>query len=49
MCSVRKYKNTPEERMKLVDFYQSALGQNLFKEKNIGGTAYRAHQINFLE
>jgi hypothetical protein len=27
VCPVRRYKNTPEERLKLVDFYQSSLGQ----------------------
>ena len=32
---VLKYKNTPEERMKLVDFYQSALGQVIYSRRRI--------------
>ena len=35
VCSIRKYKNTPEERMKLVDFYQSALGQVIYSRRRI--------------
>ncbi len=36
---IRRYKSTPEERLKLVDFYESALGQSsLFKEKNVNRT-----------
>ena len=35
VCPVRKYKNTPEERMKLVDFYQSALGQVIYSRRRI--------------
>ena len=39
VCPVRRYKNTPEERLKLVDFYESALGKgNLFKKRNIHRT-----------
>ena len=30
VCPIRKYKNTPVERLKLVDFYQSSLGQIIY-------------------
>jgi hypothetical protein len=30
VCPVRKYKNTPVERLKLVDFYESALGKVVY-------------------
>jgi hypothetical protein len=33
VCPVRKYKNTPVERLKLVDFYQSALGQVIYSRR----------------
>ena len=34
VCPVRRYRNTPEERLKLVDFYESAVRSgNLFKKK----------------
>jgi hypothetical protein len=32
VCPVRKYKNTPEQRLKLVDFYESALGQVIYSK-----------------
>ncbi|CAN5759065.1 hypothetical protein BH23THE1_BH23THE1_21830 [soil metagenome] len=35
VCPVRRYKNTPEERKKLVDFYQSALGQVIYSKRRI--------------
>ncbi len=36
VCPVKRYKNTPKERLELVCFYQSILGQcNLQPEKNI--------------
>jgi hypothetical protein len=31
---VRRYRNTPEERLKLVDFYESALGQVIYSKRN---------------
>jgi hypothetical protein len=33
VCPVRKYKNTPVERLKLVDFYESALGQVIYSRR----------------
>jgi hypothetical protein len=44
-----RYKNTPVERLQLVDFYESVLGQaiNLFKEKYIHRTVIdRTYKIN---
>jgi DDE family transposase len=35
VCPVRRYKKTPEERLKLVDFYQSALGQIIYSRRRI--------------
>jgi hypothetical protein len=32
---VRRYKNTPEERLKLVDFYQPPLGQVIYSRRCI--------------
>jgi Transposase DDE domain len=33
VCPIRKYKNTPVERLKLVDFYQSSLGQVIYSRR----------------
>ena len=33
VCPVKKYKNTPIERLKLVDFYESALGQVIYSRR----------------
>jgi hypothetical protein len=33
VCPIRRYKNTPVERLKLVDFYQSALGQVIYSRR----------------
>ena len=33
VCPVKKYKNTPVERLKLVDFYESALGQIVYSRR----------------
>jgi hypothetical protein len=33
VCPVRRYKNTPVERLKLVDFYQSSLGQVIYSRR----------------
>lgn len=35
VCPVRRYRKTPEERLKLVDFYQSALGQVVYSRRCI--------------
>ena len=35
VCPVRRYKNTPEERLKLVDFYESPLGQVIYSKRRI--------------
>ncbi|MDN5847311.1 MAG: transposase [Candidatus Nitrosocosmicus sp.] len=35
VCPVRKYKNTSEERLKLVDFYESALGRVIYSKRGI--------------
>lgn len=34
VCPVKRYKSTPEERLKLVDFYQSALGQVIYSKRS---------------
>jgi hypothetical protein len=34
VCPVRRYKNTPEARLKLVDFYESALGQVIYSKRS---------------
>jgi hypothetical protein len=34
VCPVRRYKNTPQERQKLVDFYESALGQAIYSKRS---------------
>ena len=34
VCPVKSYKNTPVERLKLVDFYQSALGQVIYSRRS---------------
>ena len=33
VCPVQRYKSTPEERLKLVDFYESALGQVVYSKR----------------
>jgi hypothetical protein len=35
VCPVRRYKNTPEERLQLVDFYESPLGQAIYSKRRI--------------
>jgi len=35
VCPVKRYKNTPVERLKLVDFYESALGQVVYSRRKI--------------
>jgi hypothetical protein len=35
VCPVKRYKNTPEERKKLVDVYQSALGLVIYPKRRI--------------
>ena len=33
LCPVYRYRNTPKERLKLVDFYESALGQVIYSNR----------------
>ena len=33
ICPVKRYKNTPVERLKLVEFYESALGQVIYSKR----------------
>ena len=33
VCPVKRYKNTPVERLKLVEFYESALGQIIYSRR----------------
>ena len=35
VCQVERYKNTPKERLELVCFYQSALGQAIYSRRRI--------------
>jgi Transposase DDE domain len=35
VCPVKRYKNTPEERQSLADFYESALGQVIYSKRCI--------------
>lgn len=35
VCPVKRYKNTPEKRLKLADFYESALGQVVYSRRKI--------------
>jgi hypothetical protein len=35
VCPVKRYKNTPVERLKLVDFYESPLGQVIYSRRKI--------------
>ena len=35
VCPVRRYKNTPEERLQLVDFYESQLGRAIYSKRRI--------------
>jgi hypothetical protein len=35
VCPVRRYKNTPEEILKLVDFYKSPLGKVIYSKRGI--------------
>lgn len=34
VCPIRRYKKTKEERLKLIDFYESALGQVIYSKRN---------------
>jgi hypothetical protein len=34
VCPVSRYKNTPQERLQLVDFYESALGQAIYSKRS---------------
>lgn len=33
VCPVHRYRNTPQERINLVDFYESALGQVVYSKR----------------
>lgn len=33
VCPLRRYRKTPEERLKLVDFYESALGMVIYSKR----------------
>lgn len=35
VCPIRRYKNTPEERLQLVDVYESSLGQTIYSKRRI--------------
>ena len=35
VCPVERYENTPKERLELVCFYQSALGQAIYNQRGI--------------
>jgi hypothetical protein len=34
VCPVRRYRNTPQERLKLIDFYESPLGQAIYSKRS---------------
>ena len=34
VCPVCRYKNTPQERLQLIDFYESPLGQAIYSKRN---------------
>ena len=34
VCPIRRYKNTPVDRQKLVDFYKSPLGQVIYSKRS---------------
>ena len=33
VCPVHRYRNTPQERINLIDFYESALGQVIYSKR----------------
>ena len=33
VCPVNRYRNTPQERVKLIDFYESTLGQAIYSKR----------------
>ena len=35
VCPVQRYKNTPEERIKLIEFYESDIGQTIYLLRSI--------------
>jgi hypothetical protein len=35
VCPVRRYKNISQERLKLIDFYESTLGQTIYSKRSI--------------
>jgi hypothetical protein len=34
VCPVRRYRNTPQERLQLIDFYESPLGQAIYSKRS---------------
>jgi hypothetical protein len=34
VCPIRRYKNIPQERLQLLDFYESALGQVIYSKRS---------------
>ena len=34
ICPVSRYRNTPQERIKLIDFYESPLGQAIYSKRS---------------
>ena len=45
VCPVKRYKNTPSDRIKLVEFYESNLGQAIYSLRYIYRTVDMAYQI----
>ena len=35
VCPVQRYRNTPEERIKLIEFYESDIGQTIYSLRSI--------------
>jgi len=43
VCPVRRYKKTKEERLKLVDFYDSALDQIIYSKRSTSIEPFTEH------
>ncbi len=35
VCPIRKYRNTPSERLDLIDFHESAIGQVVYSQRDV--------------
>jgi hypothetical protein len=46
VCPVERYKITPKKRLELVCFYQSTLGQDIYKQRGISIEPLIKHQIS---